>query len=230
MMQIARLRLKYGNDHELTDDEKNGENGIWDFIINNHVNWDTTQAKPLYLTQRDVYNDISLIVSSKSTDACSDFILRHLAPFEGIMDMWVFNLMEPRFFPLPKKLPQNLARFTISLNVHPREGPFIIEAISRMKPSKSALITYIAFTYHGHGDMLISLLAEDKTAVEDFVRKYLDPMKGVVRAEIIPIVKSKKLVSSEEWMNHCRQYFVTIDDEVQMDLKIYEDWFMAGFE
>ena len=230
MMQIARLRV--------AEESEKGETGkgiaqneiVWDYIVDNYNSWDNEDVKPLYLTQRDIYKDISLIVSSKSTDAFAEFILDNLTKVDVIEDIWMFNLMEPRFFTVPENLSQNIKRYTIALNVLPKEAINVYERLSKIKPSPDLLITYITYTYHKRSNVLISLLAGNRDSVAGFITEYIDGIKGVARSEIIPIKRSRNLATPKEWKDHCGKYFIAQDTNENEDLKIYENWSKLGFE
>ncbi|UCE75280.1 MAG: hypothetical protein JSV56_06160 [Methanomassiliicoccales archaeon] len=230
MMQIARFRVEHMDECVETKSGPTKEEQMWDYVLDNYKKWENEDVKPLYLTNRGVYRDISLVVSSRSADAFADYILNHMAPLDSIRDIWVFNMMDTRLFSIPANLSQNLKRFTITLNVVPGEAPFIFDFISKIKPSAEILITYITYIYHRHGDILISLLAGDKSVAEDFVRRYIGSMKGVIRTEIIPIIKSKNLANSEEWRDNCGQYFDIKNGRDVGDLEVYESWWKIGFE
>jgi len=229
-MQIARFRLEYEDKGKEAKHRPTREEYIWDYISKNYEQWQNKDVKPLYLTKRGIYKDISLVVSSTSADAFAEFILRHMTSQDCIKDVWMFNMMEPRLFSVPENLSQNLRRFTLTLNVVPREAPFVYEFISKIKPSSKMVITYITYIYHRHGDILISLLAGNKNVVEDFARKYIEGMKGVIRTEVIPIIKSKNLTTPKEWKDNCGQYFILKDGKEVEDLEVYESWSRSGFE
>ncbi len=230
MMQIARFRVEHQDENTKDKHGPTEEDRVWDHILNNYKQWENKGVKPLYLTDRGIYRDISLIVSSKSADDFAEFILSHMTSLDCIKDVWMFNMMEPRLFSVPKKFSQNMKRFTLTLSVIPREAPFVYDAISKIKPSSDIVITYITYIYHRHGDILVSLLAGEKTIVEDFVIKYLDGMKGVIRTEIISIIRSKNLSTPDDWRDHCGQYFIIEDGKDVEDLEIYESWYKSGFE
>lgn len=234
MMQIARFRAEHGLSDEGEQPMAPGENRIWNHILENHGLWDTSHVKPLYLTLRGGYGDVSLVVASRSADDFSDYIMKNIAHLDFVKYIWMFNLMEPRLFTVPRDTSGNFKRYTITLDVIPGEAPFIYESVSRFKPSPDIIITYVAFTYHRYSDFLISLIAKEDGLVEGFVKRYLAPMKGVIRTEIIPIIKSTNLASPEEWRDLCNQYFVVRkDDGIDVnkeDLDIYENWFKSGFE
>jgi hypothetical protein len=230
MIQIARFRIK---NHDQIQDSKSQipkEKQVWDYILKNYEQWKNENVKPLYLTNRGIYNDLSMVASVKSADSYADFILEHMSSIDCISDYWLFNLMEPRLFSIPKNLSQNYKRFTLTLKVVPREAPYIYEMLSKIKPTSEIIITYIAYTYHRHGDILISLLAGERIVVQEFTSKYIDGIKGVIRTEIVPLQKSKNLATSQEWNDCCGKYFVIKDTKESEDIDLVENWLGRGFE
>jgi hypothetical protein len=228
MMQIARFGVE--SQDKGTGAGSSNEEQVWNYIMDNHINWDCKDVKSLYLTNRGIYKDVSLVVSSQSTEAFAEFILKYMTSQNAITDVWVFNMMEPRLFSLPENISQNMKRFTLTLNVIPRGAPFIYGTLSKIKPSSKIVITYLTFVYHKHGDILVSLLAGDKKAAEDFVQRYINGIKGVIRAELTPIIRSKNLATPDEWKAYCGQYFIIKDGKQIEDLEIYENWSKKGFE
>jgi hypothetical protein len=229
MMQIARLRINEKKDIRY-EDESEEEKSTWNYILDNYKSWDTAHVKPLYLTQRGIHKDISLIVSTKSTDDFAEYILNNLINLDTIKDIWVLNLFKPTFFPIPDNISQNLKRFTITLDVVPKEASSVFNRITKLKPVSSIIITYITYTYQKNNDILISLLAGNQDSVEEFVRDYIEGLKGVIRSEVVPIKKSKNLASLEEWKQYVDKYFDKRDGRETEDLKIYETWSSMGFE
>jgi hypothetical protein len=230
MMQIARLRVVEDQEKGETGNVPNQIGATWDYIVDNYRSWEKEDVKPLYLTQRDIYKDVSLVVSSKSADSFAEFILENLTRLNSIEDIWMFNLMEPRLFAIPENYSQNLKRYTIALNVVPKEATNVYDRVIKIIPTPDLVITYITYTYHKRSNILISLLAGNRDSVDGFVGDYLEGIKGVVRSEIIPIKKSKNLASPKEWKEQCSQYFMIRDKMENEDLKIYESWSNLGFE
>ncbi len=230
MMQIARFQGENTNNGEEAEMILKHEDRIWDFICANYQNWENNDVVPLYLTKRGIYGDVSLVVWSKSADNFTDFLINNIMCDDYIKDITVINLMEPRFFSIPKNLSQNMKRFTINLDVVPRESANVFDYISDIKTPSNIYVTYIAYTYNQNGSMLISLLTGDRTFVEDFVGKYLDRKKGVIRTKIIPIIKSKNLATPEIWRDKIGKYFVERQKMEDEDLEIYENWTNLGFE
>jgi hypothetical protein len=229
IMQIARLRICHNQDDK-TEDESEEERTTWNYIQDNYRSWDVKDVKPLYLTQRGIHKDISLVVSSKSTDDFAEYILNNLSGLDTIENIWVFNLFKPTFFTIPDNISQNLKRFTIALDIVPKEAQSVYERISKIKPTSRILVTYITYTYQKNSDILISLLAGNRDSVEEFVRDYIEGLKGVIKWDVVPIRKSKNLASVEDWKEYVDKYFYKQDGLEDEDLRIYETWSSMGFE
>ncbi|UCE37314.1 MAG: hypothetical protein JSW00_17860 [Thermoplasmata archaeon] len=230
MMQIARFRGEYESFGKEANEVSKPADQIWDFISVNYQNWESDYVVPLYLTKRGIYREISLVVWSKSADDFTEFIINNITSNESINDISMVNLMEPRFFSIPKNLSQNIKRFTISLDVAPKESSFIFDYITNIKTQSNIVVTYIAYTYHQGGSILLSLLSGDRAYVEEFTSKYLDRKKGVIKTEIVPIIKSKNLATPKIWKDHVGKYFVEDGGREIEDLETYESWSNLGFE
>lgn len=230
MMQIARLRVAEKSEKVDEVGEISQKEIIWNYIVDNYKSWKNEDVKPLYLTQRDLYSDISLVVSSKSADAFAQFILDNLTDLNSIDDIWMFNLMKPRFFAIPENLSRNIKRYTIDLNIVPKEAINVYHRLSKIKPTPHLIITYITYTYHKRSNVLISVLAGNRDSVDEFTCNYIEGIKGVVRSEIIPIIRSKNLATPKEWQEQCSHYFMKRDKTDNEDLKLYKRWSNLGFE
>jgi microsomal dipeptidase-like Zn-dependent dipeptidase len=227
MMQIARLQII--QEEKETKKSKDAIEETWNHILENYRSWDSKDVTPLYLTHRGIYNDISLVVSSKSPDSFTEYLLKNLKQMDKISDVWMFNLIKPELFSPPENISQNLKRYSIALRVHPKEAKSIYERLSKIEPTPEVIITYITFTYHKRNDLLISVLSGNRHSVEDFTRDYIEGIKGIVSSEVIPLVKSKNLATAEEWERYCGQYFKAREGTKE-DQDIYERWYSEGFE
>ncbi len=228
MMQIARFSVA----NEEKDGKKKEEavNKTWAYIIENYRSWESKDVIPLYLTHRGIYNDISLVVSSKSADSFAEYILKNLKHMEKISDVWMFNLIRPELFTPPENISQNLKRYSIALKVLPKEAGSIYNKVSQITPTSEVIITYITYTYHMRNDLLISVLSGNRLSVEDFTRDHIEGIKGIISSEVIPLVRSKNLATPEEWEENCGQYFKIREGTKGEDRDIYERWFSGGFE
>lgn len=230
MMKIIRLRI------ECEQDQSNmivfKENSVWEQMIEHSADWKNTKVKPLYLTQRQVpnYDEISLILDVQDLDDLADFMLEHITPIECIKDIWVVNFMKPRFFAVPKGTSTGIKRFTITINADPTKYAAIYDFISKIKPSKSVIITYLGYTLHEYGDdIMLSVLAQGKSTVEKFIEKYIAPLDCVNSTKIMRIIRTKRLTTVKEWKDFSSPF-----SEIEKDVEIFdldklfdEDW-IAG--
>ena len=61
---------------------------VWDYVVENHKNWDTEDVRLLYMTHRHLQDDTSLIVDAENADALADFLMKHIATMEGVRGIW----------------------------------------------------------------------------------------------------------------------------------------------
>jgi hypothetical protein len=229
-MKIVRLHIECEQDPSEMIVFK--ENTLWEYIINESKNWVSEKIKPLYLTQRSVpgHDEISLIIDVDNLDSLGDFILDKIVPIDCVRDIWVINFMQPRFFTVPKNTDPCIKRFTISIDANPSEYSAIFNFISKIKPSRSVIVTYLAYTFHEYGDdILISVLAQGKSTVDAFVDNFIMPIEGVNGTKITRITKTKLLTTLEDWKIFSSP-FTKIDKNVdiaELD-NLFEEDFIAG--
>ena len=204
MMAIARIRLSYERSGK---NIKDIENEIWDFMLENCPTWKETDVKLLYMTQRSHDNEIGLILDIKNTDALGDFITKHISSLENIKGVRIFNLIRPRFFPLSKDIKMNYKRFAIAIKSDPKEYAGIYHSIMDLEPEKNAIVTYIAYTFEAISqDIMVSVIARDFNAVNNYVKNRIETIKGVRDTSIEQITKTKRLISHEKWEKYIEPY------------------------
>ena len=217
-MKIIRLHIKCEQDQSNIIVFK--ENSLWEQMIEQSANWKKANAKPLYLTQRLVpnYDEISLILDVQDIDDLADFLLEYITPIECIKDIWVVNFMKPRFFAVPKGTSPGIKRFTITIDADPTRYASIYDYISKIKPSKSVIITYLGYTLHEYGDdIMLSVLAQGKSTVEKFIEKYIAPLEGVNSTKIMRIIRTKRLTTIKEWKDFSSPF-----SEIEKNVEIFE--------
>jgi DNA-binding Lrp family transcriptional regulator len=176
-------------------------------MLKNCPSWKETDVKLLYLTQRSHENEISVILDIKNTDALGDFITRHLSTLDNIKGVRIFNLIRPRFFPIPKDTSMDYKRFAIAIKADPKEYANIYHSIMELEPEENAIVTYIAYTFEAISqDILVSIIARDFNAVNNFVKNRIEVIKGVRDTTIEHITKTKRLIAHDKWEKYIEPY------------------------
>ena len=220
MMAIARI---YVPKKSPETGEVNYVNHVWDHVLQNDSIRKNKDVKLLYMTQRLLEEDTSLIVDINDMNAFADFVTKHIAPLKYVKGIWLFNLICPRFFLLPRCTPLIYKRFTLTIAAKPQEYANIYDKILKIQPSEDAIITYLAYTFQAPGqDMLISVVARDLNAVEKLFNSRVKTIKGVRDVKITCISRTKRLVSHDEWEEYIKSYITYIPKPVMKVEKAQE--------
>ena len=189
----------------------------------NHRDWDNSGNQIVYLTHRDMREDISLFISGKDLSGISEFVLTHVAPLTYVRSVKLISLICPRFFPIPKGTFENLKRFTIAVSCEPRSLAKAYDTLSRYKATQSVVPNYMAYTLRGEGgDIFVSYSCRGETTMRRFVERYVRPLEGVTGVRTTRISKTKRLVSAQEW-TYLFERFVP-DDAIEVEeIEDYED-------
>jgi DNA-binding Lrp family transcriptional regulator len=202
MMAIARICVRKKNPKVVDVDYKNY---MWDYVNKNHSSWKDTDVTLLYMTQRSNQEDTSLIVDIKDTNAFGEFITKYIAPLQHVNGVWLFNLIQPKFFPIPKGTPQDFQRYTVTITAKPKDYARIYKTISVLEPTKDVIVTYIAHTFQAFGqDILVSLVGRDRDTIEKFVMEQIVPIDGIRETKTTRITRTKRLASYNVWKGYIK--------------------------
>ena len=215
---------------------------LWNDVLSNKDKLQEvlgTKGKILYLSKRRNYNEISLFVHVADTNILGDFIAGHLANLEGVTGIWLINMLNPVFYPLPKEAGQRsdsgvptqsgrsevesrrisgMKRYTVTLKVYSPKLSEIYKALANLPPSEDVSIGYLAYTCHLFGDCIqISLQAPDDISIRKYVDEVIGKIPGVLRTTTCEIEKTNPFVSYEEWQKYISRNAVMVDwDEQHM--------------
>ena len=190
---ISVIRLHSENKPEL----------IWDFIMAQHEAMNARlggKLRLLYATRRVKYGDVSLFVHADEMDAIGDFVLEDIGRMETVSGVWVFNLIKPKFFPVPEGTLPDLPRFTLTIHAYPRHLQSVYESLCSTPPAPELVPAYIAYTFRTLGEsVLCSVLAKDRKLVNQFKAKRVESLPGVMQVEIAEIQDTRRLLPRAEW-------------------------------
>ena len=202
---------------------------LWDFIMENHKKWRRSGIHVLYVTHRSMHEDISMFVDVKEQDKLAEFLVKKIAPMSEVKGFWVFNLMQSRFFQIPSGIPHMLTRFTITITAKPQYYKELYNTLANYLPTQQIIPAYVAYTFHGFkSDIIMSVLADGQTTVNEFVNKYIVKLDGVTRTEITRISKTERLVSAKEWVERAGSHFIPLKGKKIENFEKLEDDWIAG--
>jgi len=203
---------------------------VWDYVMRNHSHWRSEKVRPLYMTERHLQEDTSLILDVRDPDALTEFLMEHIAKLKHVRGFWVLNMAKMRFFRLPLDRPSDFQRYTVTIDAMPNHIERIYDTISAFKPGRDVMINYIADTFESYSAaIMVSVLARSKNHMDAFVEECIRPIEGVKGTEITHISKTKRLVTSEEWEESVGPYFMEPGGKPIKDIDpAYDDSLIAG--
>ena len=178
---------------------------IWDEIINQQEPIQKTfgdKCRMLYLTKRQGFsNEASLFVDVSDHSILSDLIVRHLAKIKDVENFVIHHLLKPKFYPLPRDTKE-YKRFIINLKVG---APYLTDVyrnlIDPTIPEEMKKV-YFAFTFHHSSDCIqLSVLSKSEDVLREYVAEVIERLPGVIRTTIIPIERSKPLISYKTYQS-----------------------------
>lgn len=202
---------------------------VWRRIVRSHEKWEEDGTRIVYLTHRNLQEDISLIFDAEDLDSIGNFIFRHVAPMKEVAAIRIISLINPRFFAIPKDTPPGMKRFTISIAVEPHSLEQVYGYLSNFKPTKGIVPVYLAATFNGFGrDLMFSVLCRGESTARKFVANYLNSYDGIVDTKATYISQTKRLVSAEDWEKIIKDLTVKTGDFEIEDIDDFEEDWIGG--
>ncbi|MFX0208872.1 MAG: hypothetical protein ACFFDT_23010, partial [Candidatus Hodarchaeota archaeon] len=107
MMLIVRMYPQYEVDK------------VWDYAEDRFSKYKKMDIVPLFMSQHDYQNFISVVCEANKPDMLADFFGSEIAPCKEISCTRTITLIKPAFFAVPKDVPENLCRFRVALRLDP---------------------------------------------------------------------------------------------------------------
>ena len=170
----------------------------WNKVIDNLELLSNLYCTPLYLSQREEENFMTLIYDVKDADRFADIVVKNIPSLLHPEKTRTITLLKPVFFAAPKDRPQNLQRYQISVRGTCGELENIFNHILHLEYPNDAFPTYAAYSF-GEADILLSMLSTSRDRIRQFLRTDLESRKGVISVEIGYINRSKRVAPSEMW-------------------------------
>jgi hypothetical protein len=178
---------------------------IWDEIIKQQEPIQKAFADKchmLYLTKRQGFsNEASLFVDISDPSILGDLLVHHLSKIKDVENFIIHHLLKPKFYPLPRDTKE-YRRFIINLKVG---APYLVDVYKNLiDPNIPEGIkkVYFAFTFHHSSDCIqLSVLSKSEDVLREYVADAIERLPGVVRTTIIPIERSKPLISHDTYQS-----------------------------
>lgn len=173
----------------------------WTRVLDNLEGLSNMYCTPLYLSQREEENLMTLIYDVRDADRFADIVVRKIPSLLRPEKMRTITLLRPVFFPAPKDRPQSLERYQVAVRGMCGELESIFNHIVRLDYPKDAFPTYAAYSF-GEDDILLSMLATSRERLGQFLGANLESQKGVVSVGIGHISRSKRVAPSQMWKTY----------------------------
>jgi len=189
MMIIARIFPK--------DDLRD----TWDRVLNNLEKISNKDCTPLYVSQQEEKDFMSIMYDVRDIDAFADVLVKHIPSAANSEKTRTITLLKPVFFPAPKDRPKQLERYQVALRVTSGELENVFNHTVHLDYPEDLFPTYAAYSF-GEDDILASMLSLSRERLREFVRERIEPQRGVLGVDIARINMSKRLAPTEMWKNY----------------------------
>jgi hypothetical protein len=200
---MAIVRIKTTNNNDL----------CWNHIKENHTELEKrfdNCVEIMYMSRRVKYNDISLFIQAGTPDCFGDFISKIIAKIPGVDEVWMFNMLNMKFFYIPEILLDEWNRFVVTIRTEPNKFEETYYKLSTIYPTTEAAPVYIAYTFHLFGDsIMFSFVAKDETAANKFVEENIKNIPDVFVTLQAGIQDQVRLTSPESWKLHVKTNLLT---------------------
>lgn len=202
-------------------------NESWDRIINNSESISNEHCTPLYLSQQEEKNFMSLIYDIKDADRFADILVKKIPSALQAEKTRTITLLKPVFFPAPKDRPLNLERYQVAVRVSSDKLEDVFNHILVLGYPRDVFPTYAAYSF-GEDDILTSMLSISRDKLREFARENLEPQKGVVSVEVGRINMSKRLAPTEMWKKYREGRYIFKPKEQYEDYDFIEHAALTG--
>lgn len=200
---------------------------LWKEIDSEIKNIGSSNVIPLYASQPEKKNYISTVFEVSNFEDLKNFVVDDMQNMRSVSKTRTIPLLEPTYFLMPKEHPDNLFRFLITLRVLPKHYQAVRSKITGYSYPKNVFLTYVSYTL-GDDDILVSVLAESRKAVQIFARMAFNDMDSVISYDISNQVATKRLASPEDWKKHQDRFLSNFDKHHKKDYDPRYDW--TGFD
>jgi len=193
MLMIVRLYPK-------TDLSK-----VWNHIETKIKDDPSKSFTPLYATQTEGMMDIGVIVDVEKPDDLSDFITEDLVQCDEIHHTKTISLMNPVFFPIPKKRPEPVQRYLVRIYAHPKYYKKVYDHLINFNYPFNLFPIYISYSLGGE-DIIMSIGADHSETVNRFLKANIKTLDGVDQSSFYPVFKAKRFAPLEKLIAERKKY------------------------
>ena len=201
---------------------------VWNYV-EEHIKEEHKGLVPLYATQSEGMMNVGLIFDVKEVDSLSEFITEDIVKCDEIHHTKTISLMKPKFFPIPKKKPENIKRYLVRIYAQPKDYKKTYNYLNNYKYPFNLFPIYISYSL-GDEDILMSVAADSRETVNKFLKEHIRPLNGVEQCSFYPVFRAKRFAPLEKIVEEQKKHL----DEKSWKMKKEEfdldfDW-VENFE
>jgi hypothetical protein len=173
----------------------------WDRAVNSLEKMSNENCTPLYISQQEEKDFMSIIFDVKDADVFADVLVRNIPSATNSEKTRTIILLKPVFFPAPKDRPEHLERYQVALRVDSEELNNVFNHTIHLDYPVDLFPTYAAYSF-GEDDILVSMLSKSREELTAFVKEKIESHEGVLGVDIARINMSKRLAPLEMWKRY----------------------------
>ncbi len=173
----------------------------WNKVLENPEALSNIYCTPLYLSQREEENFMTLIYDVNDADRFADIVVKSIQSLLHPEKTRTITLLKPVFFPAPKDRPKDLERYQVAVRGMCGELENIFNHILHLDYPGDAFPTYAAYSF-GEDDILTSMLSTSRDRLGQFLKANLESQRGVISLDISHISRSKRVAPTEMWKRY----------------------------
>jgi hypothetical protein len=199
----------------------------WDRILNNMEKISNKDCTPLYISQQEEKDFMSIIYDVRDIDAFADVLVKQIPSAANSDKTRTITLLKPVFFPAPKDRPKLLQRYQVAIRVTSEDVQNVFNHIVHLDYPEDLFPTYAAYSF-GEDDILLSMLSVSRDKIRTFVRENIESQKGVLGVDVARISMSKRIAPTEMWKNYRKSRYLFEPSEGYEESDFTELAFLEG--
>jgi DNA-binding Lrp family transcriptional regulator len=171
---------------------------IWDFVKEKMHSRETKKVQPILASVQEGGRFVTLYIMTDDIDALGDFAVNDLGKCSDIVYTMTVPLLKMVYLPVPKKLPEKAKRYSIMIRCKISDLYSVFKNVIETHPYPGLNATFSALIL-GKYDVLLSMVAESRDKLEEFIDDAIMKIDGVRDVEVFPIEKSWIVVEDDDW-------------------------------
>jgi hypothetical protein len=199
----------------------------WDRILNNVEKISNKDCTPLYVSQQEEKEFVSIIYDVRDVDGFADVLVKQIPSTANADKTRTITLLKPVFFPAPKDRPRLLQRYQVAIRVTSEDLQNVFNHTVHLDYPEDLFPTYAAYSF-GEDDILLSMLSVSREEIRTFVREEIESQKGVLGVDVARINMSKRIAPTDMWKNYRKSRYLFQPSEGYEEADFTELAFLEG--